>query len=175
MLVGERCEAAKVFLGDGVSGGLEVVDGVVHVGGVPEHEGVEREAERAEPVFLAVAVGLAELAFVAVEESVQNWPACERSRDDVTAAPPSGLPLPQMRPLTLRGVPAIYFGEDRRLELYTGRTTVVLFGSNLASLRRAASKLRTRSGGHPRVEPGELLPCPVPGALEGRLRSARGA
>jgi hypothetical protein len=32
------------------------------------HEGVEREAERAELVFLAFAVGLAQLALVAVED-----------------------------------------------------------------------------------------------------------
>jgi hypothetical protein len=36
--------------------------------GVPDHERVEREAERAELVFLAVAVGLAQLALVAVED-----------------------------------------------------------------------------------------------------------
>jgi hypothetical protein len=36
--------------------------------GVPEHERVEREAERAELVFLPVAVGLAQLALVAVED-----------------------------------------------------------------------------------------------------------
>ena len=108
-----------------------------------------------------------------VRLSVQNWPACERSRGDVTAAPPGGLPLPKMRRLTLRGVPAIYFGDDDRLELYTGRTTVVLFGSDLGALRRAASKLRTRPGGRPHVEPGDRLPRPLPGALEGRLRCAR--
>jgi hypothetical protein len=36
--------------------------------GVPEHERVEREAERAELVLLAVSVGLAQLALVAVED-----------------------------------------------------------------------------------------------------------
>jgi hypothetical protein len=46
----------------------EVVDGVVHVLGVPEHEDVEREAERGELVFLALAVGLAQFAAVAVED-----------------------------------------------------------------------------------------------------------
>ena len=43
-------------------------DGVVEVLGVPEHQGVEREAERAELVLLAFAVGLAQLPLVAVED-----------------------------------------------------------------------------------------------------------
>jgi hypothetical protein len=98
---------------------------------------------------------------------------CERGRSDVTAVPPGGVPLPEMRRLMLRHVPAIYFREDRRLELYTGRTTIVLFDSSLATLRRAASKLRTRPGVRPRVNPDDHLPRPVRGALEGSLRCER--
>jgi hypothetical protein len=45
-----------------------VGDGVVEVLGVPAHERVESEAQRAEPVFLAVSVGLAQLALVAVQD-----------------------------------------------------------------------------------------------------------
>ncbi len=78
--------------------------------------------------------------------SIQSWPACERSRADVTEPRPGGLPLPEMRRLRLRRVPGLYFVEDRRLKLYTGRTTVVLFGPNLSTLRRAAFKLRTSRG-----------------------------
>jgi hypothetical protein len=53
--------------------------------GVPEHERVEREAERAELVFLAVAVGLAQLAFVAVEdEPGDGVPALVAVEPDVT-------------------------------------------------------------------------------------------
>jgi hypothetical protein len=55
-------------VGDLVPGGTQLGDSVVEVLGIPEHERVEREAERAELVFLAVAVGLAQLAFVAVED-----------------------------------------------------------------------------------------------------------
>lgn len=102
--------------------------------------------------------------------SVQSWPACERGRPDVTEPPPGGLPLPEMRQLRLRQVPALYFVQDRRLELYTGRTTLVLFGSNLSSLRRAASKLRTRRGARPVVAAGAALPAPTSGALDGTLR-----
>jgi hypothetical protein len=39
-----------------VAGGAQLGDGVVEVLGVPDHERVERESERAELVFLAVAV-----------------------------------------------------------------------------------------------------------------------
>ena len=51
-----------------MAGGAQLGDGVVEVLAVPDHERVEREAERAELVFLAVAVGLAQLALVAVED-----------------------------------------------------------------------------------------------------------
>ncbi len=102
--------------------------------------------------------------------SVQSWPACERSRADVTDPPPGGLPSPEVRHLQLRDVPALYFVADRRLELYTGRTTVVLFGPNLVTLRRATYKLRTSRGMRPKVGPRDRLPAPVPGALAGQLR-----
>ncbi len=107
---------------------------------------------------------------VAIE--VQNWPACERGRADVTAPFPGGIPLPRMRELELRQVPALYFTDDRRLELYTGKTTIVLFGNDLASLRRAALKLRTEHGQHPAVAPEAALPAPVAGALDGSLQCA---
>ena len=62
----------EVFVGDVVAGGSEVDDRVVEVLGVPEHERVEREAERAELVFLAFSVGLAQLASVAVEDDPRD-------------------------------------------------------------------------------------------------------
>ena len=40
----------------------------VEVLGVPEHERVERQAERAELIFLTFPIGLAQLAPVAVED-----------------------------------------------------------------------------------------------------------
>ena len=72
VVVLQRRETLKVFVGDDVAGGAEVGDGVVHVLGVPGHEGVERETERAELVLLALAVGLAQLALVAVEDDAGN-------------------------------------------------------------------------------------------------------
>ena len=68
VLVLERREPPEVLVGDVVPGVAQLGDGVVEVLGVPEHERVEREAERAELVFLAVSVWLAQLAFVAVED-----------------------------------------------------------------------------------------------------------
>ena len=108
----------------------------------------------------------------AVAISVQNWPGCERGRADVTIPPPGGIPLPRMRELELRQVPALYFPDDRRLELYTGKTTIVLFGPDLASLRRATLKLRTERGQHPGVAAGAALPAPAAGALDGTLPCA---
>lgn len=59
VLVLERREAFEVFVGDLPAAGSEVADRVVHVLRVPEDEEVAREAERAELVLLAFAVGLA--------------------------------------------------------------------------------------------------------------------
>ena len=67
-LVLKRREAFEVYVGDLVAGGADVGDGIVHVLGVPDDEDAECEPERAEPVFLAFAVGPAELAVVAVED-----------------------------------------------------------------------------------------------------------
>jgi hypothetical protein len=49
----------EVLVGDVVAGRSEMVDRVAEVLGVPERERVEREAGRAELVFLAFSVGLA--------------------------------------------------------------------------------------------------------------------
>jgi hypothetical protein len=68
VLVLQRREPLEVIVGDLVPGGMQLGDRVVEVLGVPEHERVEREAERAELIFLALAVGLAQLALVAVKD-----------------------------------------------------------------------------------------------------------
>lgn len=62
----QRRQAFQVVTDYSKAGGAEMGDGVVHVLGVPDDQGVKREAERAELVFLAFAVGLAQLASVAV-------------------------------------------------------------------------------------------------------------
>jgi len=94
-------------------------------------------------------------------EAAQNWPLCERSPALYTEA---GRPLVGKR-LTVRGVPARIFEDGTRLELYTGRTTVVLFGRP-DQIRRAAAKLRPANA---RGKPGDRLPPPAPGGIEGKL------
>jgi hypothetical protein len=46
----------------------ELVEGGVHVAGVPQHDAVEDEAERAELVFHALVVALLQLALRAVKD-----------------------------------------------------------------------------------------------------------
>ena len=95
---------------------------------------------------------------------VQVWPACERTLADYTLTP-SADPLPH-EPTIVRGVPAAYFEEGLRLELYAGDVTIVVFGLDRTRIQRAAAALRAANAlaGH-----GPMLPRPVPGAIEGEL------
>jgi hypothetical protein len=90
---------------------------------------------------------------------IQNYSACERNLSSYTGQG-SG---PEKR-LRVRGVPAAVFEDGGRIEVYTGRTTVVIF-SDEATLR-AAEALRPIRGKGPTVK----LPPPAPGALEGKAR-----
>ena len=97
---------------------------------------------------------------------IQIWPACERNLSSYSLTP-FGDPLPHER-VTVRGVPAAFFEDGHRLELYTGSVSVVMFGEGKAQLLRAAEALQavnTPDG----PGPGEPLPAPAAGALEGRL------
>ena len=64
VLVLQRREPPEGLVGDHVAGDTQLGDRVVKAFSVPEHERVARETQRAEPVFLASAVGLAQLAFL---------------------------------------------------------------------------------------------------------------
>ena len=104
---------------------------------------------------------------------IQIFPACKRNPSLYQLAPdldgPSGplvaAPYPRER-LTLRGVPAAFFDAGRRLELYTGDVTVVLWGHGRNQLLDAAQSLRGLAA---TIDPAEPLPAPAPGHLEGRL------
>jgi hypothetical protein len=96
---------------------------------------------------------------------VQVWPACERNLSSYTLTP-DGEPLPHADG-TVRGVPAALFEDGRRLELYTGSVTVVLFGDSRGQLLRAASVLR---GANNHVPADVELPAPAAGALAGKLQ-----
>ncbi len=95
---------------------------------------------------------------------VQVWPACKRSLADYRLDP-AGNPLPHVRS-ERRGVPAASFEDGTRLELYTGRVTIVVFGLDAAQVSRAATALR---GVNVAASAGAPLPRPVAGALEGKL------
>jgi hypothetical protein len=77
-----------------------------------------------------------------------------------------GEPMPR-EDLVVRGAPASFFEEGQRLEIYTGRTTIVLFGIGPEQLKRAAHSLRGVAGSS--VQPGASFPAPAAGALEGKL------
>ena len=98
---------------------------------------------------------------------IQVWPACERTISDYSLTP-AGDPLPHEATF-VRGVPAAFFEDHLRLELYTANVTIVVFGLDAAQVRRAASALRAVNA---LAAQGRMLPPPVAGALEGRLSCA---
>jgi hypothetical protein len=93
---------------------------------------------------------------------VQSWPACERNLARYTA---ETLRLLDFRATQVRGVPAGWFGSTR-LEIYAGRTTIVIFGRDRASIAAAARVLQTTKGS---VQAGAALPEPARGALKGEV------
>jgi hypothetical protein len=102
--------------------------------------------------------------------SVQIWPACDRTlqdyywSDNVRGSGPS---RPYER-LMIRGVPAASFSD--MLELYSGTVTIVIFGENAPQQERAAQSLVSANALAGDISPGDPLPRPVPGAMEGRLK-----
>lgn len=91
---------------------------------------------------------------------VQVWPACRRYLSLYDSL--SGVPVPERT--TVRGVPAA-FPDGDRLELQTGRSTVVVFGDSRARILRIAAALRPVGERAPRGP----LPPPERGALDGTL------
>ena len=68
MLEAQGREPGDVCGPDLVSLGAELVDRRIHVDRVPEHDEVDHEPKRTELVLLALAVALAELAPLAMED-----------------------------------------------------------------------------------------------------------
>jgi hypothetical protein len=100
--------------------------------------------------------------------------ACVRSLADYEKAP--GVPDQGKDLGEHRGVPVFSFDEGNRVEVYTGTSTIILFGADSARLERAIDAIRPE----PRSEPPGLpasasgpvdqnLPPPVPGAMTGEL------
>jgi hypothetical protein len=92
---------------------------------------------------------------------IQVWSACRRNLGLYDTSLP-GVPVPEHA--TVRGVPAAFLDGDR-LELQTGRSTVVVFGDTRGRILRIAAALRPVGE---RASPGPLPP-PERGALDGTL------
>ncbi|MGH3132896.1 MAG: hypothetical protein ACRDNY_03990 [Gaiellaceae bacterium] len=89
---------------------------------------------------------------------IQVWPACRRNLELYDSAQAGG-PLPER--VVTRGVPAAFFEEGTRLELQTGRSTVVVFAESRVRALRIAAALRAVNAPVPAGEP---LPPPTRGA-----------
>jgi hypothetical protein len=110
---------------------------------------------------------------------IQTWPACQRNLaqyDPQPGVPPYVVgPTPDR--LDIRGVPAALFENGLRLEIYTGRSTVVLFGQSRDQVLRAADSVQQETAPGQQWPPtpldstnvGNPLPPPDPGALNGTL------
>lgn len=94
---------------------------------------------------------------------IQVWPACRRNLALYAGSSPES---PSGERTTIRGVPAVSLDDGTRLEIQTGRSTVVVFADSGVRALRIAAALRAVNG---LVAHGHPLPRPAPGALEGRL------
>src|SRR3989304_3179942 len=70
---------------------------------------------------------------------IQVWPACRRALALYDAQAPGG---PVAGRVGVRGVPAASLDDGRRLEIQTGRSTVVVFADSRARAARIAGALR---------------------------------
>jgi hypothetical protein len=109
---------------------------------------------------------------------VQTWPACERSLGDYETG--GGAVYSPAELGDARGVPAETFDGDSRVELYTGNSTVVIFGAGKDQASEAIDSLRAEQTGSPleapaapepkaSAAPASDLPSPAPAALQGEL------
>lgn len=92
---------------------------------------------------------------------VQSWPACRR-HVGLYQGPYS--PVPEET--TVRGAPAAFFEGGRRLEIQTGKATIVVFGRSRRDVLEIAAALR---GVNVATETGVPLEPPAAGALVGAV------
>lgn len=93
---------------------------------------------------------------------LQLWPACSRV--------PADIDLPSDGRVRVRGADGFFYEGGNRLEVVTGKTTIVIFAGGRAAALRAARTLR---GLNVRVGVREMLPRPAPGVLRRENRCRR--
>jgi hypothetical protein len=101
---------------------------------------------------------------------IQTWPACERALADYSFGP-EGSPLDRTD-LTVQTVPAAVFEDGYRLEIYTGESTVVVFGVDAAQVLRAGDAVRRELTDPPLPPAAQVqsgLSQPAPGSTTGLL------
>lgn len=88
--------------------------------------------------------------------SIQNWSTCARW---------AGIYPGRPHLFSFRGAKAAWVPTAGSLEIYTGRTTVVIFAWSRGLAKAAARQLRSVHQAQPLL----LLPPPAPGSLRGNL------
>lgn len=91
---------------------------------------------------------------------VQNWSTCHRW---------AAMYSYKLHFFKFRGARAAWVPTAGGLEIYTGRTTVVIFGYTRRLIMAAARQLRAVG----QTEPPSLLPPPAPGTMQGKLHCQR--
>lgn len=108
--------------------------------------------------------------------SIQTWPVCQRTMADYEF---EGKPLP-FRELPNFGDAKVIeyaFGIERRIEVYTGSATIVIFANSQNLARRAVGWLKPQPSGEPPAGSSKelanslngRLQAPHDGAMEGEL------
>jgi hypothetical protein len=92
--------------------------------------------------------------------SIQIWNACNRNPTSYT----QDMLSPIGDKTAIRGVPAAYFEGGNRLEIQTGRSTVVIFADSPAPVARALRGVNNS------VSADVDLPAPAQGAMNGTLK-----
>jgi hypothetical protein len=77
---------------------------------------------------------------------IQSWPECRRNETSYSTGPVDNV-LDPITPIRLRAapkLPAASFEDGTRIELYTGSSTIVVFGNDAHDVRRAVARLLHR-------------------------------
>lgn len=102
---------------------------------------------------------------------IQSWPACQRNLASYSQGPDWA--TVDYTLTTVNGLPGATFDDGMRVEVYTGTTTVVIFGGDPTQVLRAAGAIRQEPGSAPPITPTAMrtapLAPPVPGATTGAL------